>query len=433
MSKASLLLTIAGMKRSRPEIMAPVGSFESLAAALNAGADSVYFGIAQLNMRARAANNFTLENVAELVEQARGRGVKTYLTLNTVLYDHDLNLMQKIIDRVAELGIDAVIISDIAAMVYAREKGVTVHASTQLSISNIESVRFFAQFCDTIVLARELDLMMIKKITQEIREQRICGPSGEPVRIEIFVHGALCLAQSGRCHMSLMQYNASANRGACLQNCRRQYLLTDKETGEELAVEDNYILSPKDLCSIGFVDQLIEAGVEVFKLEGRGRSADYVDRVVQVYREAVEAVEKGEYTLEAIEGWEAQLKSVFHRGLSAGYYLGKPFLELSGSYGSQATEERVFVGKINHYFSKRKVAELSIQSHEIKVGDRFVAIGTSTGVVRGEITELRRDDKSTVCGSKSEIVTFPVSEALHKNDKFYVLTARNVESVAHTI
>ena len=301
MSKASLLLTIAGMKRSRPEIMAPVGSFESLAAALNAGADSVYFGIAQLNMRARAANNFTLENVAELVEQARGRGVKTYLTLNTVLYDHDLNLMQKIIDRVAELGIDAVIISDIAAMVYAREKGVTVHASTQLSISNIESVRFFAQFCDTIVLARELDLMMIKKITQEIREQRICGPSGEPVRIEIFVHGALCLAQSGRCHMSLMQYNASANRGACLQNCRRQYLLTDKETGEELAVEDNYILSPKDLCSIGFVDQLIEAGVEVFKLEGRGRSADYVDRVVQVYREAVEAVEKGEDTLEAIQ------------------------------------------------------------------------------------------------------------------------------------
>ncbi|HCW32923.1 TPA: collagenase-like protease [Candidatus Peregrinibacteria bacterium] len=412
-----------------PELMAPVGSFASLNAALNAGADSVYFGIDKMNMRARAANNFTLENVAEVVQKCRKRRVKTYLTINIVLYDEDLDLMRIVINRAKDAGIDAIIASDMSAILYARTVGMGVHASTQLSISNIESVCYFAQFADTIVLARELSLPMIKKIVQFIERKSITGPGGNLVRIEVFAHGALCVSQSGRCHLSLFQHNASANRGMCLQTCRRKYRIHEEETGHELILDNNFVLSPADLCTIGFLDQLVDSGISVLKIEGRGRSADYVDCVVRTYREALGAIKDGQYTVKNIQKWENQLKKVFHRGLGSGYYLGKPLTDLSGTYGSQATEEKIFVGKIIHYYPKIKVAELEVQANEIKVGDQFVVEGDSTGVVWGRIDELRVDDRLVKKVFPKCVVTLGI-KAVRRSDKFYLVRKRTRLQVA---
>lgn len=401
--------------------MAPVGSFESLAAAINAGCDSVYFGVEQLNMRARASYNFKVDEIADVVNRCKEVGVRTYVTMNTLLYEHDMALMRRILDKAKEAGVSAVIVADVAAMQYAREIGIPVHASTQLSISNYESVKFYANFADTIVLARELDLNMMKIICDSIKKDDLRGPGGELVKIEIFVHGALCVAQSGRCQMSLISTNTSAQRGACLQECRKKYRIIDEETGTELLVENEYVLSPKDLCTIDFLDKLTEAGISVFKIEGRAKTADYVDVVVRAYREAVDAIAEGTYTQEKIAGWMERLKTVYNRGFSDGYYLGKPLADWSGYGGNHAPEERVFVGLAKHYFPKAQVAEISLQAHPLKLGDKLVIMGTTTGVVRGEVTALMIDEQQVETAQHPAVVTLPFAEKVRANDKVYLL------------
>lgn len=409
----------------KPEIMAPVGSFESLSAAIKSGCDSIYFGVEQLNMRARSAHNFSLEEIAEVVKRCKKAKVKAYVTLNTLLYDHDLLLMKKILNTAKLAGVNAVIVQDIAALQYASEISMSVHASTQLSISNFESVKFYSKFADTIVLAREVDLKMIKKICEKIKQEKICGPSGNLVNIEVFVHGALCIAQSGRCQMSLLQSNTSAQRGACLQECRKQYKIIDEETGSEMRVENQYILSPKDLCALPFLDKLYAAGVNVFKIEGRGKSPDYVAKVVKVYREARDAIYEKLFNKKKVDTWMNELSSVYNRGFCDGYYLGKSLPEWSGHSGNQAVEEKVFVGQVSHYFDLAKIAELNIQAHEIRKGDRLLIIGKNTGVVDTIVNEMRVDDNAVISSGLKSIVTIPISEKLRKNDKIYLLR-RNV-------
>ncbi len=404
--------------------MAPVGSFESLAAALNAGADSIYFGVAQLNMRARASHNFTLEEVHEVAQRCHEAGVKCYITMNTLLYDHDLSLMRQIIDTAKKAGVDAGIIQDIAALQYATEVGLPVHASTQLSISNYEAVKFYSQYADTIVLAREVDLPMIKKICERIHEENVCGPAGKPVKIEIFVHGALCIAQSGRCQMSLLQNNTSAQRGACLQECRRKYRLIDEETGKEMQLDNQYILSPTDLCTLSFLDKVVEAGVSVFKIEGRGRTADYVDTTVRVYKEASEAILAGTFTPEKVHAWMQTLEKVYNRGFTEGYYLGRPLPEMSGHPDNRSPEERIFSGVVNHYFPKAGIAEVQVQAHEIQKGERLVIMGINTGVVYTDVTDMMRDEAHVESSGKPALVTVPVPTQVRKNDKVYILKKR---------
>ncbi|HIJ11586.1 TPA: U32 family peptidase [Candidatus Woesearchaeota archaeon] len=404
------------------EIMAPVGSFEALHAAINAGADSVYFGIEQLNMRARAANNFTTEDLKEIVKICQEKDVKTYLTLNTVMYDHDITLMKTICDTAKEAGLTAVILSDIAALQYARSIGLEVHMSTQTNITNMEAVKFYAQFSDVIVLARELTLKQIESITNQIKEEDIRGPKGELIQIEIFVHGALCVAISGKCYMSLATYNSSANRGVCLQNCRRSYKLIDDETGDELRVENKYIMSPKDLCTIGFIDKLIDAGVSVFKIEGRGRAPEYVDTVVRCYKEAVESYYDNTYTPEKIAVWTTKLESVFNRGFwHGGYYLGKQLGEWSGKYGSHATEEKQYLGRITNYYNQKEVGEFHLETGEITTGDTLLVTGPTTGVVRATVEEIHTDDGTVVKAVKGDIITIKVPTKVRKNDKFFKL------------
>jgi len=410
--------------------MAPAGSFEALQAAINAGADSVFFGIQQLNMRARAAQKFTLEDLEEIAKRCKKAGVKTYITVNVLLYEHDLELMRTIIDTAKKAGIDAIIAQDIAAINHAREVGIPVHASTQLSISNFESVKFYSQFADTIVLARELDLPMMKNICTRIKEEDVRGPSGELVKIEVFVHGALCIAQSGRCHMSLLQTNTSAQRGACLHECRKKYRIIDDETGKEMMVDNQYVLSPKDLCTLPFLDELVEAGISVFKIEGRGRSAQYVDTVTRIYRQAVEAIEARSFTREKITEWMEELKTVFNRGFTDGYYLGKELPDWSATAGNQSTEERIYIGDINHYFPKAKVAELYIRSHGLKKGDQVVIMGNATGVVYNDIKEIMKDEQFIEEASKQTMITFPLKEKVRHNDKVYILRKRNLNEVS---
>lgn len=403
------------------EIMAPVGSFEALEAAIESGCDSIYFGVAQLNMRTRSAHNFSLEELAEVADRCRLAGVRSYITLNVLLYEHDMSMMRTIIDTARLAGINAIIAQDIAAIQYARQVGVSVQASTQLSISNFESVKFYAQFADTIVLAREVDISMMKRICDGIISENVRGPSGDLVKIEVFVHGALCIAQSGRCHMSLLQNNTSAQRGACLQECRHKYRIIDDETGKEMAVDNAYVLSPKDLCTLPFLDALIDTGVSVLKIEGRGRSPVYVSTVIRVYREARDAVLNGTFTSEKITVWVNDLESVYNRGFTDGYYLGRKLPEWSGNPDNRATEERIYAGNVVHYFDKIGVAEVSVQANEIEKGDSYAIMGKVTGLVRGSVVEMKIDEKFVERSGKGVIVTMRVPRAVRRNDKLYLL------------
>ncbi len=411
--------------QSKVEIMAPAGSFEALMAAINAGADSVYFGVEQLNMRARASNNFTLEDLRKIAALGKEKCVRTYLTLNTILYDHDMSLMKKICDAAKEAGITAVIASDIAAIHYAFTIGLEVHISTQTNVSNIETVRFYAQYADVIVLARELTLQQVKSIIDAIKKEQIKGPSGRLIGIELFAHGALCVAVSGKCYMSLATYNASANRGACLQNCRRSYKVIDEETGDELVIDNKYVMSPKDLCTIEFVDKIIEAGVGVLKLEGRGRAPEYVSVVTRVYKEAALSCAAGTYTPEKIAQWMTLLETVYNRGFwQGGYYLGKTLGEWSGSYGSKATTEKVLVGVVLNYFSKVNVAEISLMAAGLKKGDSLLIIGPTTGVVTGVVETIYADDMMVDEAAKGSSVTIAFPSKVRVQDKVYIVVER---------
>lgn len=407
------------MTRKDFEIMAPVGSWESLTASIQAGADSVYFGIDKLNMRSQSTVNFTIEDFDQIVELCNSHNVKTYLTLNTVLYDPDLDLMRSLVDRAKKHKVTAIIASDQAAINYASSVGVEVHISTQVNVSNIETVRFYSRFADVIVLARELNVTQVAHITNTIQNENICGPSGKLVRIEMFVHGALCMAISGKCYLSLHEYNKSANRGNCLQVCRRSYIVKDKETEEELEVDNQYIMSPKDLCTIDFLDVLLQAGVKVLKIEGRARSAEYVKTVVECYNEAIMSYLNGTFTSEKVINWKERLSTVFNRGFWGGYYLGRKLGEWSNSYGSQATKKKIYVGKGLNYFSNLKVAEFLVEASSLNVGDEILITGPTTGVIEGTVKELRVDLKNVNETCKGEKVSIPIDEQVRRSDKLY--------------
>lgn len=403
------------------ELMAPAGSFESLMAAFQAGSDSVYFGVGRLNMRSRSSSNFSIDDLQKISRLCREKDVNTYLTLNTVVYDNELDEVKAIIDKAKEFGITAVIASDPAVMEYAMEKEMPVHISTQCNITNIESVKFWSRYGDVMVMARELTLEQVSEIASQIEKQKVAGPSGELVKVEIFVHGALCMAVSGKCYLSLDNMNYSANRGACLQLCRRSYVVTDKEEGFELEVDNQYILSPKDLCTIGFLDKIIDAGVKVLKIEGRGRSADYVKTVTQCYKEAIQAIKDGKYSEELINGWEERLKSVFNRGFWDGYYLGRKMGEWTERYGSQATRKKVYIGKVTNYFTKLGVAEITMESYDLSLNETLIIIGPTTGVVEFDAQEIRVDLKPVKSTKKGEVCSIPISELVRRNDKVYKL------------
>jgi U32 family peptidase len=401
------------------EIMSPAGNFESLMAALQGGANSVYFGVGHLNMRAKSSVNFTLTDLPEIVNICREHNVKTYLTVNTVMYDSDLPFMQKTIDAAADAGVSAVIASDQAAILYARQKNVEVHLSTQLNISNTEAIKFYSKWADVVVLARELTLDQVAIISKNIREQKIKGPSGNLVKIELFAHGALCMAISGKCYLSLHQASASANRGACLQICRRSYTLTDTDTGEQLEVENEYIMSPKDLCTIGFLNKVIDSGVEVLKIEGRARSPEYVKTVTQCYKEAVGSIADGTYSEARIEQWMDKLSRVFNRGFWGGYYLGQKLGEWSHTYGSVAKEKKIYVGKVTNFFSSLGVAEVKIEASELYKSDKVLIIGNKTGVIEFIVEDIRVDDKSVDSCKKSVKCSFTTPDLVRRNDKLY--------------
>lgn len=409
------------------EIMAPVGSFESLMAAIQGGANSVYFGVGHLNMRSKSTINFTLNDLAEIVTLCKSNGIKTYLTVNTVLYDHDIVPMQRTIDAAATAGVSAIIASDQAAILYAREQKVEVHLSTQLNISNTQSLRFYSQWADVAVLARELTLEQVATISKNIKEQNITGPSGNLIKLELFAHGALCMAVSGKCYMSLHQANSSANRGACLQICRRSYNLTDKETGDQLEIDNEYIMSPKDLCTIGFLNKIIDSGVTVLKLEGRARSPEYVKTVTQCYREAVNSISDGTYGQEKIDDWKNRLEKVFNRGFWDGYYLGQRLGEWSHHYGSVATEQKIYCGKITNYFTKIGVAEVLIESSQMNIGDKLLIIGPSTGVVELIVEEIRIDDNHSEIAPKGIRCSIASKSLLRRNDKVYRMVQKEFE------
>lgn len=407
------------------EIMSPVGSYESLESAIKAGADSVYFGIEHLNMRARSTNNFTLEDLKKIVERCKKSDVKTYLTMNTIIYDHDINLMKKVCHAAKKAGISAVIASDISVISYCNSINLEVHISTQANVSNIEAVKFYSKFADVVVLARELTLNQIKKIIEEIKEMKIKGPSGKLVRVELFVHGALCVAISGKCYMSLATENASANRGACIQNCRKAYRVMDEETGQELVLDNKYVMSPKDLCTIGFLDKLIGAGIEVLKIEGRGKPPEYVYTVTKAYKEASESVLKGTYSKEKIKEWIEELSKVYNRGFwMGGYYLGKKLGEWSGSYGSSSTKEKEFIGIARHYFSKNGIGEFLLQSGNLKIGDEIFITGKTTGIINQKIESIYIEEKPSEIAKKGDIITFPVKERVRENDKLFIVFDR---------
>jgi len=401
------------------EIMSPAGNFESLMAAIQGGANSVYFGVGHLNMRAKSTVNFTIDDLPEIVRVCKQHNVLSYLTVNTVLYDHDIVPMQQIIDAAKRAGVSAIIASDQAAIFYAREKGLEVHLSTQLNISNTQSLKFYSQWADVVVLARELSLSQVSEISKNIREQNIVGPSGKLIRIELFAHGALCMAISGKCYMSLHQANSSANRGACLQVCRRSYTLTDTDTGDQLEVENEYIMSPKDLCTIGFLNKILDAGVTVLKLEGRARSPEYVKTVTSCYKEAVEAIAKGIYNQNMIDDWMVRLSKVFNRGFWNGYYLGQKLGEWSHEYGSVATEKKVYVGKITNYFSNLGVAEVKVEASQLYKNDKLLIIGPTTGVVELSAADIRIEDKPVDVCEKGVKCSFITPSLVRRNDKLY--------------
>lgn len=401
------------------EVMAPAGNFESLMAAIQGGANSVYFGVGHLNMRAKSTVNFTIGDLPEVARICKEHNLRSYLTVNTVLYDHDIPHMRKTIDAAAKAGISAIIASDQSAITYSRELGLEVHLSTQLNISNTESLKFYSQWADVAVLARELTLDQVATISRNIAEQDIKGPSGERVKLELFAHGALCMAVSGKCYMSLHQANASANRGACLQICRRSYTVTDNETGDQLEIDNEYIMSPKDLCTIGFLNKIIDSGVTVLKLEGRARSPEYVKTVSQCYREAVDSIIDGTYGQVKIDGWMERLSRVFNRGFWDGYYLGQKLGEWSHHYGSVATEKKVYVGKITNYFSNLGVAEIKVEATELIVNDKLLIIGPSTGVVELLAEDVRIDDNTVELCPQGIRCSIKTPELVRRNDKVY--------------
>ena len=402
------------------EIMSPVGSYESLQAAIQGGADAVYFGVGTLNMRSRSAANFTLDDLEKICGIAHQHGLRTYLTVNTIIYNHEIDEMHRLVDEAKRVGVSAIIASDMAVITYANSIGVEVHISTQCNISNVEAVRFFAQFADVMVTARELPLRQVAEITQYIKDNEIRGPKGELVQIEVFAHGALCMSVSGKCYLSLDNYNYSANRGACLQLCRREYLVKDLESDMELVVDNKYIMSPKDLCTIDFLDKIVKAGVCVLKIEGRGRSADYVRTVTECYKEAVAAIEDGTYTPERIAQWKKRLSTVFNRGFWDGYYLGRKMGEWTERYGSQATENKVYLGIVKNYFNRIAVAEAQMQTAEtLHPGDEIMVIGETTGVYRATVGELRLERDPVDVVRQGERFSFATNEPLHRGDKLY--------------
>ena len=399
--------------------MLPVGSWEALAAALQTGCDAVYFGTGSLNMRSQSSANFSPDDLAQIVAACREKGVKTCLTLNTVVYDSDMTAMCETADAALRYGVDAVIASDMAAILYAQQIGLSIHASTQLNIGNCQAVRFFAQFCDVMVLARELNLEQVAEINAFIEENRITGPSGTLVQIEMFCHGALCMAVSGKCYLSLHEYNRSANRGECVQICRRSYLAEDSETGRELTIDSPYIMSPKDLCTIGFINKMIDAGVRVFKVEGRARGPEYVKIVGECYNEALEAYSNGSFSASKAAGWTERLQTVFNRGFWDGYYLGKSIAELNDAHGSKATRRKEYIALCSNYFTKLGVGEFQMQSGAISVGDQILIIGTTTGVVEITVPEIRVDLNPVEKTVKGEIFSMPVPQLIRRGDKIY--------------
>jgi U32 family peptidase len=409
------------MKDSSIEIMAPVGSLESLMAAIQGGAGSVYFGVEHLNMRARSSNNFTLEDLKKITQIAGSHNVKTYLTLNVEVFDNESGQMQQVLQAAKEAGVSAVIASDISVIMHARTIGLEVHISTQVNITNFEAVKFYAQFADVVVLAREMNLGRVTEICRQIREQKVTGPSGNPLRIEMFVHGALCMAISGKCYLSLHEMNSSANRGSCLQTCRRAYIVTDKETGAELEVDNEYIMSPKDLKTIHFLNKILDSGVTVLKIEGRASSAEYVKTTVECYREAAEAWQTGTFTDQKVEDWNQRLSSVFNRGFWDGYYLGQRLGEWSHNYGSMATKRKIYLGKGTNYFPNIQVAEFKLETGNLAIGDEILIVGPTTGVVEETVEELRVELQSVQMARKGECFSIRIPKKIRRSDKLFKL------------
>jgi putative protease len=407
------------LKRSDIEIMAPAGSHESLMAAIQGKADSVYFGVEQLNMRARSSHNFTEADLPRIVKKCTDHGLRSYLTLNVVIYDDEIDQLQRIITTAAESGVSAIIASDLAAIQFARAAGLEVHLSTQVNISNTGSLKFYSRWADTVVLARELNLVQVKEIYRNIIKDDIRGPSGEQIKIEMFAHGALCMAISGKCYLSLHENNKSANRGNCYQTCRKAYTVREKETGYELDIDNEYIMSPKDLCTVGFVNKLLDAGVRVLKIEGRARSPEYVKTVSESYNEAVEAVINGSYDSELIARLTAKLATVFNRGFWDGYYLGQKLGDWSHNYGSSATRRKIYLGKVVNYFTRLRVAEIKLETGNLDKGDNILIIGPTTGVIEHRVDEIRVEDKPTGQSVKGESCSIPVTKFLRRSDKIY--------------
>jgi len=410
------------------ELMAPAGNFESLQAALDNGADSIYFGVEQLNMRARASINFTLDDLQEISNRCKAKNVRTYLTLNTIIYDHDLTIVKTLLQKAKEATITAVIAMDQAVIASARAIGMEVHISTQINITNIETAKFYAMFADTMVLSRELSLRQVKKITEQIVKEEVKGPSGNLVEIEIFGHGALCMAVSGKCYMSLHTHNSSANRGACKQNCRKKYTVIDQETGIEMELDNEYIMSPKDLCTIDFLDQIVDAGVKVLKIEGRGRAPEYVAKVIKCYRNAIDSIEDGTFSKEKVISWMQELEKVYNRGFWSGYYLGQKLGEWSKGSGSHATQKKVYLGKGMHYFPKSKIGEFKIEAYDITIGDTILITGPTTGAQEMEVQEMFVNDVKAEKGQKGDSVTIPLDFRIRPSDKLYKIVENKVEA-----
>lgn len=411
----------ATMNNSRMELMAPAGSYEALAAAVKSGANSVYFGVEQLNMRTKSTHNFTLEDLPRIAAICSENGMKSYLTLNTIVYDHDINLMKRILDECKESGVTAVIASDHAVMNYARKIGLTVHISTQANITNIDTVEFYSVYADVMVMARELSLLQVESINKEIARRGITGPSGDLVRTEVFGHGALCMAVSGKCYLSLHSNFSSANRGACVQNCRRSYVVMDKDEGIEFEVDNEYIMSAADLCTIDFLDKIIKSGVSVLKIEGRGRSADYVFTTTQCYREAIDSYYDGTFTAEKVINWKERLATVFNRGFWDGYYLGRKMGEWSDNPGSKATKRKVYIGKGVKFYDEAGIGEFFIEAQGVRVGDELLITGPTTGVIETTLTSMRVEDEPAEQVKRGVTITFPIREKIRPSDKLYKL------------
>lgn len=415
------------MKRSgKIELMAPAGNFESLQAALDNGADSVYFGVEQLNMRARSSINFTLHDLDEISRRCTEKNVRTYLTLNTIIYDHDLSIIKTVLDRAKAANITAVIAMDQAVISYARQIQMEVHISTQINITNIETVKFYSLFADTMVLSRELSLNQVKKITSQIEKEQVKGPNGKLIEIEIFGHGALCMAISGKCYLSLHSHNSSANRGACKQNCRKKYTVIDQESGFEIELDNEYMMSPKDLCTIDFLDQVIDSGIKVLKIEGRGRAPEYVATVTRCYREAIDSIEDCSFSKEKVYNWMSKLETVYNRGFWSGYYLGQKLGEWSDNPGSNATQKKVYIGKGRHYYPKTRIGEFEIEAYNLNIGDRILIQGPTTGSQESEVASMMVDDLPAQEAKKGDILTMPVSFKVRPSDKLYKIVKNSL-------